>query len=57
MRVQKSGVMCALWSAINAIHVWHKKEHTEKRLVENEDNLDYVLRKHSSHTFLETLTD
>lgn len=57
MRVQQNGAKCALWSAINAVHIWHKKEQAEKRMIENQRNLDYVLRKHGSHTFLETLVD
>jgi glycosyltransferase involved in cell wall biosynthesis len=57
MRVQKKGVMCLLFSAINAVHIWHKKESAEQRLIENERNLDYVLRQHGSHPFLETLVN
>jgi hypothetical protein len=57
MRMQQSGVMCIPWSTINAVHIRHKKEQAKKRMVENQCNLDYVLRKHGSHTFLETLVD
>jgi len=57
MRVQKSGAMCALWSAVSAVHIWHPKEQAEKRMIENQRNLDYVLRKHGPHAFLETLAN
>ena len=57
VRANKKDVQCILYSEIRSLHIWHAKDTPEQRLLENQINLDYVLRKHGPNEVLENEVD
>lgn len=57
IRAQKNDVECLAYSPIWSLHIWHPKDDSYLRNIENQKNLHYTLLKHGINEVLEKELD